>query len=132
MRVLVDTPIWSASLRHHRKGAESPRLERLIDRGWAVLFGPVKQELLSGCRDERQFGRLKEALDAFRVLVPIEEDYVDAARLSNQCRWRGVQGSSVDFLICAVSRRLDLMVYTNDRDFRHYATVFPLAVYEDV
>lgn len=131
MSVLVDTPIWSPSLRHKKTGTETPILQRLIGTGRAVLFGPVKQELLSGYRDERQFGRLKLALDEFRVLLPIEQDYVEAARLSNECRWREVQGSSVDFLICAVSRRLNLMVYTNDQDFRNYAGVFSLAVYED-
>jgi hypothetical protein len=62
--ILVDTPIWSLSLR--RKAAELNPAERhvtrllyeLVDEGRVELLGPVRQELLSGLREESQFRRL--------------------------------------------------------------------------
>ena len=43
-----------------------------------------------------------------------------AARFFNQCRSKGVQGSNTDFLLCALSARHDLAIFTIDEDFKHY------------
>ena len=56
--ILVDTPIWSLSLR--RKAAELDPAERhvtqllyeLVDEGRVELLGPVRQELLSGIEEK--------------------------------------------------------------------------------
>jgi len=71
MLVLVDTPIWSLALR--RRGADlNPREQRLaaalrelIQDGRAQLIGPVRQELLSGLREETSFKKLRDQLRAF-------------------------------------------------------------------
>jgi predicted nucleic acid-binding protein len=136
MLVLVDTPIWSLALR--RKHADlNPRelrlittLRELIQDGRAQLVGPVRQELLSGIREEASFKKLRNQLQAFEQVPFDVADYEEAARLNNQCRTRGIAGSAIDFLICAAALRRNWQIFTTDRDFSHYATVLPLTLYE--
>ena len=126
--VVVDTSIWSAFFR--RKGISSdPRLEKLkslICENKAVLLGMVKQELLSGIREEVRFKKLLEALSGFLPLLATEEDHILAARFYNMCRSEGIQGSFNDFLICAQSVNLQMELFTNDKDFEHYQKVLPI------
>jgi hypothetical protein len=135
MNVLVDTPVWSLALR--RKPADLNPLERrliealaeLIREGRVQLVGPVRQELLSGIREEAQFRRLRDYLRAFPEQVLAAEDYEEAAQMNDRCRNRGVAGSAVDFLICAAAQRRGWSILTTDRDFQNYAAVLPLRLY---
>jgi predicted nucleic acid-binding protein len=136
MLVLVDTPIWSLALR--RRDADlNPREQRLttalrelIQDGRAQLVGPVRQELLSGLREESSFKKLRDQLRAFEQ-VPLDvADYEEAAHLNNQCRARGIAGSAIDFLICATALRRGWQIFTTDRDFPRYAAVLPLKLYD--
>jgi predicted nucleic acid-binding protein len=135
MLVLVDTPVWSLALR--RRDADlNPRerrlntaLRELIQDGRAQLVGPIRQELLSGLREEASFKKLRDQLRAFEQ-VPLEiADYEEAARLNNQCRARGIAGSAIDFLICATALRHNWQIFTTDRDFPRYAAVLPVKLY---
>jgi predicted nucleic acid-binding protein len=132
MMVLVDTSVWSIGFRRRREAlspAESAvraTLEKIVTEGRAALLGAIRQELLSGIREERQFLRLRSSLRAFPD-VPLEtEDYEEAARLGNFCRSRGIAGSPIDFLICAVSVTRDWPVFTQDRDFTLYSRHIPV------
>jgi predicted nucleic acid-binding protein len=135
MLVLVDTPIWSLALR--RKGTDlNPREQRLtgalrelIQDGRAQLVGPVRQELLSGLREEATFKKLRDQLRAFEQVSLEVADYEEAAHLNNQCRARGIAGSAIDFLVCAAALRRNWEIFTTDRDFFRYATVLPLTVF---
>ena len=83
----------------------------------------IRQELLSGVTDRVQFNLLRERLEAFPD-VPIHTgDYERAAACFNECRMRGIQGSNTDYLICALALRLDVPVFSMDRDFGRYAHV---------
>ncbi len=136
MLVLVDTPIWSLALR--RKDADlnsreqrfTQALRELIQDGRAQLVGPVRQELLSGVREEASFRKLRDQLRAFEQVSLEVADYEEAARLNNLCRARGVAGSAIDFLICAAALRRGWQVFTTDHDFLRYGTVFPLRLYK--
>lgn len=132
MPVLVDTGIWSLALRRHRgrlsqvEGERIALLHELIEDGLARLIGPIRQELLSGIREPAQFERLRDQLRAFRDEVLSTEDFERAAHWSNECRRRGIAGSGVDFLICAVAVTRGWQIFTTDGDFRTYAKVVPI------
>ena len=98
----------------------------MIEEGDADLVGPIRQEILSGVKDLGQFDRLKDALRAFQNEDLTEEDYETAAAFFNRCRTAGIQGSNTDFLICAVSARLGIPIFTLDEDFTSYARVLPV------
>lgn len=124
MKVLVDACIWSLALRR-KPGKLNPEeqsrvsaLSGLIQDGRAVLVGVIRQEVLSGIRDSRQFERTLQLLDAF----PDEEvkacDHVEAARLFNLCRGRGVECGTIDMLLCAVAIRREWEILTSDQGLR--------------
>jgi predicted nucleic acid-binding protein len=131
MMVIADTCIWSLALRRSRTaaGAEALELERLIRDRRVRMLGPIRQELLSGIRDEAAFERLRAHLSAFPDLPVETGDHERAASFFNQCRGRGVQGSNTDFLICAVAARHGLAIYTVDRDFERFAAHLPVALH---
>ncbi|MGA9391014.1 MAG: PIN domain-containing protein [Candidatus Sulfotelmatobacter sp.] len=136
MFVLVDTPIWSLALRRTFKDLnpqekiQTGALRELIREGRAQLVGPVRQELLSGIRHEKAFLELRDHLRAFDQVVLEIADYEEAARINNRCRSRGIAGSEIDFLICAIADRRNWEIFTADRDFARYAKVLPLRLYE--
>lgn len=132
MKVLVDTSIWSLLLRRPRPEAEplGAALARLVRARRVAMIGPIRQELLSGIKTTATFDRLCRDLRGFPDLVLETLDYEDAATAFNQCRAEGLQGSSTDFLICAVALRRDLPIFSADEDFRRFARVLPLRLYE--
>lgn len=132
MNVLVDTSVWSIALRRAKRVDDvAPReLAELISEGRIVLLGPVRQELLSGIKAKAQFELLRDHLRSFPDLELELADYEEAAAAFNRCRERGIQGSNTDFLICATAMRRKLAIYTTDRDFRQYAKVLKLELYE--
>jgi predicted nucleic acid-binding protein len=133
MNVLVDTSVWSLALPRSPAHASSlPHvavLADLIRNGHALIMGPVRQELLSGVRTPAQAKTLRDRLRAFPDIVLETADYEQAAASSNLCRARGVQGSSVDFLICSVAARRHLPIFSTDRDFDRYAPILGLRLH---
>jgi predicted nucleic acid-binding protein len=130
--VLVDTSVWSLALRRDdgQQLQEREELRRLVSAHVVEIIGPIRQEILSGVRDRAQFARLETHLAAFPDLPLLTEDYVTAANFFNLCRSKGIQGSNTDFLICAVAVRRDLVIFTTDRDFRHFAKLLPIVLHE--
>lgn len=132
MTVLVDTSVWSLALRRRSKApssSETAELAKLIGEGRASIIGPIRQELLSGVKDSVQFGLLRDRLRAFQDLKLDLEDYEEAAESANRCRAKGVQGSAIDFLICAVAVRRQLAIFTLDNDFKHFSSVLAIELY---
>jgi len=132
MNVLVDTPIWSLALRR-KTGQEAEttfELAALLDEGRVAIMGPIRQEILSGIREDAQFDRLRQQLRSFPDTAITSRDHEEAARFYNVCRKRGIQGSNTEFLICAVASRNKFSIFTTDQDFAHYSNVLPVVLHE--
>ena len=131
MNVLVETSIWSLALRRSKivVNVEMIELRRLIDDFEAAIIGPIRQELLSGIRDIKQFVFLRERLAAFPDLALKAADFEQAASYFNHCRVKGVQGSNTDFLICAVSSSRKMPIFTTDDDFAQFAKLLPIKLH---
>ena len=131
--VLVDTPIWSLALRRRNLAADDDairhHLSEIIQHGRAQLLGVVRQEVLSGIREQAQFLRVQDYLRSLPDVPLAMEYYESAAEISNSCRAAGVAGSPVDFLICSVSLLRGWEIFTTDKDFRRYAAVVPLKLF---
>lgn len=127
MKVLVDTCIWSKTLRHKSPDSEiTDKIKELIKDGRIVIIGPIRQELLSGISDTSQFNRLKDMLSAFEDITLESKHFIKAAEFSTICRQKGVQGSTIDFLICAVATIENLIIFTTDKDFENYKKHLPI------
>ena len=119
MSVLVDTSIWSLALR--RRSArlnpdERTRVEalrRLIELSEAKLIGAIRQELLSGIKDRKEFEALREELRNFQDEPLDREAYEQAAEMTNRLTSIGIACSPIDVLICAVAKAAGV------RDFQY-------------
>ena len=135
MNVLVDTSIWSLALRRkksHLSGKEASvveELKELIKEMRVSIIGPIRQEILSGISSEAQFNKLRNYLLPFEDLKIISMDYEKAAEFYNLCRKKGVQGSHIDFLICAVAKKYKLLIFTTDKDFELYSKHIDISLY---
>ena len=127
--VLIDTPVWSLSLRRRAADLSSDerrltqKLYELVKSGQVRILGSTRQEVLSGIREAAQFRRIREHLGDFPNVPLDERDYEEAARISNMCRSAGIAGSPVDMLMCSVSMRHDWPIFTTDHDFLQYKRV---------
>lgn len=133
--VLVDTPVWSLALRRRTVdlSAHEQHLTRalyeLIREGRVQLLGSTRQEILSGIREESQFGKIRNDLRAFEDVALNVDDYEEAAEMSNKCRRLGIVGSPIDMLVCAASLRRGWHVFSTDRDFVHYRRALPIHLF---
>jgi predicted nucleic acid-binding protein len=136
MKVLVDTSVWSLALRRPKNVTLGPEqqsvvtaLTDLMQDGRAVMMGAIRQELLSGIKAQAGFEALKNTLTAFEDISLDMTDYEKAAEVFNICRANGVQGSSTDFLICAVSINHQLPIFSVDNDFQMYRQWLPVRLH---
>ena len=127
MKVLVDTCIWSSALRRKNPDRELiEKLNDLISDSRVSITGPIRQEILSDISSAKQFHKLKKILSSFEDIPLNTEHFEKAAEFSNICRNKGVQGSTIDFLICAVAHLESLKIFTTDSDFENYSKFLPI------
>ncbi|MEN8201600.1 MAG: PIN domain-containing protein [Bacteroidota bacterium] len=132
MKVIVDTSVWSLALRRSKdiENKYVEELEELIKEVRVQLVGPVRQELLSGIKSEKQYKTLKRHLKAFKDLNIETEDYELAAQYFNTARRNGIQGSNTDFLLCAISTRHRMPIFTTDNDFINFQSGIPIELHK--
>lgn len=130
MKLLVDTSVWSLALRRKEAGSLSPDEQKLkaeltqaIQDGRVVMIGLIRQELLSGIKEEAQFDKVKAALASFLDEQIDTADHEHAARLYNGCRGQGFEVGPVDVLICAVATRRNWQVLSSDSGLNHCLAV---------
>ena len=123
-RILVDTSVWSLALRKKEKTDQEIRiinqLSKIINNLDMVIIGPIRQEILSGINDKNKYDELREKISIFEDFQLHTYDYELAAELFNECRKHGIQGSHIDYLICAVAINNDMSILTLDNDFQLY------------
>ena len=134
--VLVDTSVWSLAFRKKHPDSNDKKLIEyltfLIRNRYAVMIGPIRQEILSGISDESTFRKLKEALKAFSDFEITTDDYGQAAAYYNICRSNGIQGSHIDYLICSVAHNNDFLIFTLDKDFKNYRNYIDIELIDTI
>lgn len=132
MKVIIDTCVWSQALRRNSSKNQKivKELSELIKDVRVQLIGPIRQEILSGIKSDKQFSELQEYLSAFLDLSIETMDYEKAAEFYNICRRKGVRGSNTDFLICALAFHRDLEIFTIDKDFENFQKYIPIKLYK--
>ena len=131
MKVIVDTCVWSLALRRNTPKSIHlvNELKELISEVRVQFVGPIRQELLSGIKSDKQFRNLRDHLSAFPDLQLESEDFGLAAEYYNLARAKGIQGSNTDFLICSLAHRYKMPIFTTDQDFDQCKPVIPIELY---
>lgn len=133
--ILIDTTVCSLALRRRPEDLDQRQRIlvdewiRLVRGGEAALIGPVRQEILSGVRDQAQLARLRLYLSGLAYFEILISDYDQAADFFNLCQSRGITGGDVDMLICAVAARNGIPIFTTDNDFKLYAEHLPVRLH---
>ena len=129
--IACDTSALSQFLRRSpdTQNDAALKVEKLLDSNELALFGIVRQELLSGIKLPAHFERIDLTTQALPLFFADDEDHTTAARFFNTCRAKGIQGSPIDFLICAMAVKRKFPIYTTDPDFELYEPVIPIELY---
>jgi predicted nucleic acid-binding protein len=78
-------------------------------------------------KKKQYFLKLKKILSDFPDLPLAPEDFESAAEYFNNLRSKGIQGSNIDFLICSVSTRNNMPIFSIDNDWVQYEKVIRLS-----
>jgi len=129
MRVLVETSVWSLSLRTAGP-AEHPTVEKLISMLRAdedvFLTGLILQEILQAFRSDSSFHRVARHFEPFALLELERSDFIAAASLHRKCTARGVSVSTADCQIAQAAIRHDCLLLSADKDFERIARLSEL------
>lgn len=131
MSVLVDTSVWSLSIRRH--SPDLPEVSALRDalsgQDLVVTTGVILQEVLQGLTTAAARTAVRDQMNGMTYLDADRNDHLAAADVFVGCRERGIQIGSVDALIAAICIRRDLTLLTTDRDFAHIAELTGLRLW---
>ncbi len=134
MKVIIDTSVWSMALRHNVKSSDIKSIKKeifeLINESRVVLLGVILQEILSGIKNDDQFSKLEDSFKPFSIEIFNRNYYVKAAEFFNNCRTKGIQGSHIDFYICAVAYLNNWEIFTFDNDFSMYSKIINIKMYK--
>lgn len=132
MYVLVDTSIWSLALRKRERTQEDEKvidcLSEIIRDLRLAIIGPIRQEILSGISDHEKYLELRDKISVFEDYVIGTSEYELAADYYNKCMKKGIQGSHIDYLICAVAVNNKMNILTLDKVFCNYQKVIPIEI----
>ena len=132
MTLLVDTSVWSLSLR--REAPTLPELDELraalAGNDLVVTTGVVIQELLQGLVSDAARSLTRDRMSRMAQVTATLDDHTHAAQAFIECRRHGVQLGTVDALLAALCIRRNLTLLTTDRDFIHAAPVIGLRVWQ--
>lgn len=132
MSYLVDTSVWSLALRRDVPDTtrEVAELKRALEAGDEILVtGLVLQELLQGFNRPKAYAQIIKYFSVLPFIIPIREDYINAADLRNLCRKKGIQAGTIDALLASLCIERDIKILTTDKDFSQIARVSSLAVW---
>lgn len=113
--IVVDSSIWIDA---HRRpaGRTSATLKQLLDADLVALALPVRLELLAGV-SRRDRAALARGLSALPVLRPSTETWALIERWVPAAADKGVRTGLADWLIAALAREIDALIWSLDKDF---------------
>jgi predicted nucleic acid-binding protein len=120
--VLIDTSIWIPYLKDPND-IISQRMFDLIKNDQVCICPTIIQELLQGCKTEKDFTNLSLRLDALQKLqIDPYQSAEGAAQLFFSLRKKGISiRKSNDCLIAWTALYFDIPIWHRDRDFDHIA-----------
>jgi len=106
-------------------------MRALIDEGKVAIIGPIRQEVLTGIKSEKQFELMQDYLTTFEDATITTEDYELAAKNANKLRSKGISTGNVDVLIVTFCQKHDIEVYSKDKDFDEMRKIIKFKKYQE-
>jgi predicted nucleic acid-binding protein len=126
-KMTIDTSVW-INLLNDKSGEVEKALRHTVGQNVVLLLGPVRMELLQGCRDVDQWNTIEKRLAAFQQIdVNYDDPWIAAARIYFDLRQRGITvRSPMDCYIASICEQNNCVLIHDDRDFDAIATLRPL------
>jgi predicted nucleic acid-binding protein len=101
----------------------SENLKRIFIEESVAICGIIKAELLHGAKNDEDLMFISEALSDFEY-IPIDESiWNEVGKTSYRLRKKGITVPFQDTIICALSIKHQLLLWTNDNHFALIKTV---------
>jgi predicted nucleic acid-binding protein len=134
MTLLIDTSVWSLSLR--REPPDIPEVRELrralAGNDLVVTTGVVVQEVLQGLVNEQSRSIVRDRMSRLARIGVDLRDHLAAADTHTACRRVGLQLGTIDALLAALCVRHRLTLLTTDRDFERAASHLGLRVWGEM
>jgi predicted nucleic acid-binding protein len=123
--ILADTSVW---IDYFCAGtsAESGKLGKYLEEDRICITSIIRAEILSGARNEDEFGELDENLSALPLLEDPHDLWDQVARSRFLLARKGIQSSMTDLAIAVLACHHQCMLFTRDKEFKQIATVLSL------
>lgn len=134
--IVLDASVLSTGLGRRprlvgREDPVAPEVARILASAEPYFVpGIVAQEYLSGAQSPEQERFLDDVVAKFAIRPATAEEHRIAARISNECRWRGFAVGSADCLIAAQTLAADGFLFTLDKDFERIAPLCGLRLWK--
>jgi predicted nucleic acid-binding protein len=124
-RVLVDTSAWVDYFRGITP-LVSAKVDALLSDAEVCVPMIVLAELIQGAKTDREVAAIKGFLEAFTIVEPGADAWLEAARLSRKLKGRGRTVHLIDCYIAVIANGSNCALFTLDGHFREIAEVLPL------
>ncbi|MCX6572463.1 MAG: PIN domain-containing protein [Candidatus Aminicenantes bacterium] len=127
-RVLIDTSVWVDYFRGTTP-LVSDKVDALLagDEIWVPMI--VLAELIQGAKSIREVAAIEGFLEAFTIVEPGPDTWLEAARLSRKLKGRGRTVHLIDCYIAVIAHGSGCALFTLDAHFREIAEVLPLRLF---
>lgn len=124
--VLIDTSVW-INVFKDKKGDYAASLASAVGDRDIVLTRFQQLELLQGCRNEQEWGKLSDYLTGQDYLDTSPSTWPAAARIYYTLRRQGITvRSPIDCCIAQIAIEQRIQLIHDDRDFIAISKHFPL------
>lgn len=129
MKILVDTSVWSLLL-VRKKESLHPAAQllkgKIAEAASICIAGIIFQEILQGIRSDLHYQKVKRTLLDFDFLEETSKVHEQAAKIYRHCRKKGIQTTTIDTLLAALSIENESPLLTTDKDFEKMAKFISL------
>ena len=114
--ILVDTSVWIDYFKNiNSKAAE--KLDELIQEECIYIPEVVIAELIQGAKTKKEVSFISDNFDAFHIIIPKENTWLRAGKLSFELKQRGFTVHLVDCYIAILARDHKCRIFTLNRHF---------------
>jgi tRNA(fMet)-specific endonuclease VapC len=124
-KYMIDTSVWIEYFKQNKRVTDF--IDSCLDSDSIYITGPVLTEILQGIKSKKEKDDILECIDAIPFIEITKGSWIDAGRISNELRCKGLTIPLADVLIASAALRNDCMVISYDK---HFGCVKNLAVSE--
>lgn len=122
--ILADTSIW-IDFFSAPKSPVAEELDVYLENNLVCTTGLIIAEIVSGCRTQRQFRKLKTYFAAPPKIHPPEDLWEELALSRFKLARKGYQASIPDLLIAFTASTHQKVLFTKDQQFKTIKTIIP-------